>query len=107
MPDRPSPAFALALLSLDGVGRVTAHRLIERFASAEAVRGAPREQVLLRLRGVAVGLDAVVEPAHAGIGLAHQQPALKVVRFVLQVLFQLGDGLHHLGRRTVLRFCFT
>ena len=45
--------FALALLSLDGVGRVTAHRLLERFGSAEAVRGAPREQVLLRLKGVA------------------------------------------------------
>ena len=57
--------------------------------------------------GVAVGLDAVVETAHAGVGLRHQQPALKVVRLVLQVLFQLGDGLHHLGRRTAVRLCFT
>ena len=49
----PSSRFALALLSLDGAGRVTAHRLLERFPTAEAVREAPREQVLLRLKGVA------------------------------------------------------
>ncbi len=47
-----SPArFALALASLDGVGRVTAHRLLERFPSLDALRTTPREQVLLRLKG--------------------------------------------------------
>ena len=60
MPDPPSArpagppdpaAFAVALLALDGVGRVTAHRLLERFASADALRACPREQVLLRLKG--------------------------------------------------------
>ncbi|WP_412070234.1 DNA-processing protein DprA [Rubrivirga sp. IMCC43871] len=63
----PTPAaFALALLSLDGVGRVTAHRLLERFASPDAIRAAPREQVLLRLKGVAHAaqtVDAVCAPA--------------------------------------------
>ena len=49
----PTARFALALLSLDGAGRVTAHRLLERFPTAAAVREAPREQVLLRLKGVA------------------------------------------------------
>ena len=44
-------AFALALLSLDGVGRVTAHRILERFPALEDVRAAPLEQVLLRLKG--------------------------------------------------------
>ncbi|HIG74410.1 MAG TPA: hypothetical protein EYQ24_07500 [Bacteroidetes bacterium] len=49
----PSPAvFALALLRLDGVGRVTAHRILEHFGSAETLRETPREQVRLRLRGV-------------------------------------------------------
>ncbi|MEM0962084.1 MAG: DNA-processing protein DprA [Bacteroidota bacterium] len=43
--------FALALLSLDGVGRVTAHRVLERFTSAASLREAPHEQVLLRLKG--------------------------------------------------------
>ena len=60
------PAFALALLSLDGVGRVTAWRLLEHFGSVEAVRDAPREQALLRLKGVARAdrtLDAVLDPA--------------------------------------------
>jgi DNA processing protein len=48
----PPPAqFALALLSLDGVGRVTAHRVLERFPTLGALRRTPREQVLLRLKG--------------------------------------------------------
>ncbi len=52
MPPTPSAApFALALLALDGVGRVTAHRLLERFPSPDALRQTPREQVLLRLKG--------------------------------------------------------
>jgi predicted Rossmann fold nucleotide-binding protein DprA/Smf involved in DNA uptake len=45
-------SFALALLALDGVGRVTAHRLLERFPTLEALRACPREQVLLRLKGL-------------------------------------------------------
>ena len=58
--------FALALLSLEGAGRVTAHRLLERFPTAEAVREAPREQVLLRLKGVAHAdrtVDAICDAA--------------------------------------------
>lgn len=47
-----SDHFALALLSLDGVGRVTVHRILERFPTLEALRATPREQVLLRLKGV-------------------------------------------------------
>lgn len=47
---RPA-ALALALLSLDGVGRVSAHRLLERFPTPDALRATPREQVLLRLKG--------------------------------------------------------
>ncbi len=46
-----SAPFALALLSLDGVGRVTAHRILERFPTLDALRATPREQVLLRLKG--------------------------------------------------------
>ena len=59
-------AFPLALLSLDGVGRVTAWRLLEHFGTAEAVRRAPREQARLRLKGVAHAdrtLDAIAAPA--------------------------------------------
>lgn len=65
-PLAPTSVFALALLSLDGVGRVTAHRLLERFPTAEAVRDAPREQVLLRLKGVARAdrtVEALCAPA--------------------------------------------
>ena len=50
MPPDPS-ALALALLSLDGVGRVSAHRLLERFPTLDALRATPREQVQLRLKG--------------------------------------------------------
>ncbi|MDT0630641.1 DNA-processing protein DprA [Rubrivirga litoralis] len=46
----PAP-LALAYASLDGVGRVTAHRLIERFPTLDALRATPREQVGLRLKG--------------------------------------------------------
>ena len=67
MPDAPPPLptapFVLALLGLDGVGRVTAHRLLEHFPTVEAVREAPREQVLLRLRGVARAGDTVAAVA--------------------------------------------
>ena len=58
-------AFALALLSLDGVGRVTAHRILERFPSAEAVRESPHEQVLLRLKG-APNAERTVEALRSG-----------------------------------------
>lgn len=47
--------FALALLQLDGVGRVTAGRLLRHFASLDALRACPREQVLLRIKGAPNG----------------------------------------------------
>lgn len=47
----PAAVLALALLRMEGVGRVTAGRLLARFPSAEALWATPREQVLLRLRG--------------------------------------------------------
>lgn len=53
-------SFALALLSLDGVGRVTAHRVLERFPTLDSLRATPREQVLLRLKG-APHADRTVE----------------------------------------------
>ena len=56
----PAAPFALALLALDGVGRVTAHRLLERFPSPDALRQTPREQVLLRLKG-APNAERIVE----------------------------------------------
>jgi len=46
-----SAAFALALLSVDGLGQTTAHRLLDRFPSWDALRATPREQVRLRLKG--------------------------------------------------------
>ena len=53
-------AFALALLRLKGVGRVTVHRVLDRFDSPEALRATPHEQVLLRLKG-APRAEAIVE----------------------------------------------
>ena len=44
--------FALALEALDGVGRVTAGRLLSHFASYDDLRRYPREQVLARIKGV-------------------------------------------------------
>ncbi len=42
--------FALALQSMNGVGRVTASRLLHAFRTYEALAGYPREQVLLRIK---------------------------------------------------------
>ena len=47
----PRAAFAAALLSLDGVGRVTAHRVLAHFGSPAELRATPHEQVLLRIKG--------------------------------------------------------
>ncbi len=44
-------AFALALLRIDGVGRVTAQRLLAHFPTYDVLRATPREQVLLRIKG--------------------------------------------------------
>ncbi len=43
--------FALALDAMDGVGRVTAGRLLTHFASYEDLLRYPREQVLARIKG--------------------------------------------------------
>ncbi|ARA92346.1 hypothetical protein AWN76_003605 [Rhodothermaceae bacterium RA] len=58
-PDDPL-TFALALLSLDGVGRVTTRRLLDQFDGYEDLRRYPREQIRTRLRGVP-GADRLVE----------------------------------------------
>jgi len=43
--------FALALEAMNGVGRVTAGRLLSHFASYDDLRRYPREQVLARIKG--------------------------------------------------------
>ncbi len=43
--------FALALDAMDGVGRVTAGRLLSHFASYDDLLRYPREQVLARIKG--------------------------------------------------------
>lgn len=77
-----SAPFALALLSLDGVGRVTAHRLLERFPTLDALRATPREQVLLRLKGVPYA-ERTVETLFSPDDFA---PALDRARAVMQAL---------------------
>ena len=54
-----SAAYALALTRLDGLGRVSAHRLLDHFPTAEALREAPTEAVLVRLKGVPRAADLV------------------------------------------------
>jgi predicted Rossmann fold nucleotide-binding protein DprA/Smf involved in DNA uptake len=52
-------AFALALLRIDGVGRVTAQRLTAHFPTYDALQATPREQVLLRIKGAPRAADLV------------------------------------------------
>lgn len=72
-------SFALALLGLDGVGRVTAGRLLEHFPTYEALRDAPREQVLLRLRG-APRAERTVDALFGGVMRAALEAARATLR---------------------------
>ncbi len=47
-----SSAYILALMRIPGVGRVAAGRLADSFPDPEALLTCPREQVLLRLKGI-------------------------------------------------------
>ena len=64
----PSDAFALALLRVDGIGRVTAHRLLSHFPAYEALISTPREQVLFRIKGA--------PKAEALVGRLFDEPAM-------------------------------
>lgn len=57
MPDEPKPVQSrltqiLALENMEGVGRVTARKILEQFGSLAEVRRFPREQILNRLHRV-------------------------------------------------------
>ncbi len=80
MPD--AARFALALQRIDGIGRVTAGRLLRHFDSFEALRRCPREQVLLRIRG-APNAEALVQTL---FDEAATQPALDAARAELDAL---------------------
>ncbi len=53
--DTDRTLFALALLTIDGVGRVTAGRVLSRFADLDDLHRYPREQVLHRIKGARNG----------------------------------------------------
>ncbi|MEM6782707.1 MAG: DNA-processing protein DprA [Bacteroidota bacterium] len=77
----PPTSFALALLRLDGVGRVTAHRILRHFPTHAALLNTPREQVLIRLKGVAKA-DALVARLFDEEAMA---PVFDAVRTALQI----------------------
>ena len=79
--------FALALEQLDGVGRVTAGRLLARFATLEDVRRTPREQVLTRIKG-APNAETLVQRLFDDVAM---QPHVDTAKQTLQ----------HLKRRRV------
>lgn len=62
-------AFALALPALPHVGRVTTHRVLERFPTLAAARATPREQLLHRLAGTP-HLAALVDTLHDDAAMA-------------------------------------
>ncbi len=55
MPVSPRSLLAHALERLDGVGRISAGRLLRYFESYEALTSFPREQVLTRLKSAPNG----------------------------------------------------
>ena len=60
---RSDALFALTLLELEDVGRVTAARLLRHFEHVEAIRAFPREQLLHRISGVPRG-EKIVQRLH-------------------------------------------
>lgn len=79
---RESSAFALALLGSDGIGRVTAQRLLAHFPTYEALRATPREQVLLRIKSApnAVALIGhLFDEEGMGASLAHAEEMLSTL----------------------------
>lgn len=91
VPDRPDPqtiaTFALALERLDGVGRVTAGRLLAHFPSYEALLRYPREQVLTRIKGA--------PNAAALVGRLFDEAAMRAL------LAEAGEAMRRLGERRV------
>lgn len=53
--------YILGLLGIPGVGRVAASRLVEHFSGPESLLECPREQLLLRLKGIARAADIAGE----------------------------------------------
>ena len=115
--------FALTLDALDGVGRVTAGRLLSHFASYDDLLRYPREQVLARIKGaprsealVATlfdreAMDTLLEKAEQTMeGLRKQRVTLVTMRDAAWPagLHDLPRGnrpflLHAYGRLDVLR----
>lgn len=81
MPDVQT--FALALRSLDGVGRVTAARVLERFPTYADLRRYPREQVLHRLKG-APNAAALVDTLFEEAAMTQRLEAAAAERAALQ-----------------------
>ncbi|MEM1115579.1 MAG: DNA-processing protein DprA [Bacteroidota bacterium] len=88
--------YALALLALNGVGRVTAHRILERFPTLDALRATPREQVLLRLKG-APNAEATVDALLAPEAMA---PHLDRAHREVEAITSTGVHILTLGTAT-------
>ena len=114
-PPTASARLALALLALDGVGLVTATRLLDRFPTAEALRATPREQVLLRLKGapkadrtVALLFSDALDAALAVAGAEADRLAATGVHVLAAGDAAWPAGLSALGRseRPVVLFAY-
>ncbi len=81
MPD--AQLFALALRNLDGVGRVTASRLLERFPTYADLCRYPREQILHRIKG-APNAAALVDTLLDGAAMAEALSRAAEERTALQ-----------------------
>ena len=99
-PPPDAAALALALVSLDGVGRVSAHRLLERFPTLDALRSTPREQVLLRLKGAPHAEQTVAtlfDPAAFRPALDRAQAEVAALRDKQIAVLAPGGAGHQAG----------
>lgn len=108
--------FALALMQMEGVGRVTTGRLLHHFGTYETLRQYPREQVLLRLKGVPHAADlvarlldpAVMEPLLEAATQTLQTHRARQVQVLSVQDADWPEGVNDLppGQRPVLLYVF-
>jgi predicted Rossmann fold nucleotide-binding protein DprA/Smf involved in DNA uptake len=89
------PAFALALLDVEGVGRATANRILGRFSSPEALAATPREQVLVRLKGTPAAAAVVERLLAPGLAVAVEKARERVQALASRRIVLLAPGHAH------------
>jgi predicted Rossmann fold nucleotide-binding protein DprA/Smf involved in DNA uptake len=96
MPQLPvDPAFALALLDVEGVGRATANRILGRFPSPEMLTATPQEQVLVRMKGTPAAAAVVGRLLAPGLATRVEKARERIEALASRRIVLLAPGHPH------------